>query len=291
MKNVETKIVNIILTFILIYVRIIKLLVNILIFTGKNREGIEMNKVFFLIVCVFLILVGLIISDDYQNIMNGNQGEIEEVIKEPEKIEKEEPFFSKTEYKPANHELQYYLPSQVAIYDNEIKMIADIVDDHYVSGKVESQLAFRYGTFTFKINSINGNGLFPAIWLLPSNNESYPEVDIYELIGNNPNEFYGVLHYVEEKEKKRDFFTYDFSSNIPKEYVIKFEWSADYMIWYLNNEIIYVIESNVPNVPMYLIFNLAIGGTWPGNPDSKTVFPTTFNVEILEFNPLETYTR
>lgn len=73
--------------------------------------------------------------------------------------------------------------------------------------------------------------------------------------------------------------------------MIKFEWSADYMIWYLNNEIIYVIESNVPNVPMYLIFNLAIGGTWPGNPDSKTVFPTTFNVEILEFNPLETYTR
>ena len=42
---------------------------------------------------------------------------------------------------------------------------------------------------------------------------------------------------------------------------------------------------------MDFIFNLAVGGNWPGSPDADTEFPTMFEVEILEFMPQEIYSR
>ena len=32
---------------------------------------------------------------------------------------------------------------------------------------------------------------------------------------------------------------------------------------------------------MFIILNLAVGGTWPGNPDSTTVFPSTMLVDYV----------
>jgi hypothetical protein len=31
--------------------------------------------------------------------------------------------------------------------------------------------------------------------------------------------------------------------------------------------------------PHFLLLNLAVGGNWPGNPDSSTVFPQEFIVD------------
>lgn len=33
---------------------------------------------------------------------------------------------------------------------------------------------------------------------------------------------------------------------------------------------------------MYLIINLAIGGNWPGNPDSLTPFPSSFDIDYVK---------
>ena len=195
--------------------------------------------------------------------------------------------------KSPNNEIQQYISSQVQIDETHIRMTADKMGEVYLSGKAESVSAFRYGRFSFCINTIKGVGLFPAIWMLPSDtNSDYPEVDIYELIGNEPNIFYGVLHYMEESEKSRDFFSHTFPvDKIPETYRITFEWTQEEMIWYLENEVVYTIRENVPDEPMYFIFNLAVGGEWPGSPDADTEFPAMFEVEILEFMPQEIYSR
>ena len=192
-----------------------------------------------------------------------------------------------------NNELQKYISSQVQIDETHIRMTADKMGEVYLSGKAESVSAFRYGRFSFCINTMKGVGLFPAIWMLPSDTTSdFPEVDIYELIGNEPNIFYGVLHYMKEGEKSRDFFTYTFPADkIPETYCITFEWTLEEMVWYLEDEVVYTIRENVPDEPMYFIFNLAVGGEWPGSPDAYTKFPAMFEVEILEFMPQEIYSR
>jgi beta-glucanase (GH16 family) len=42
-----------------------------------------------------------------------------------------------------------------------------------------------------------------------------------------------------------------------------------------------VVTANVPDRAMYLIFNTAVGGDWPGPPNSKTVFPQAFLVDYV----------
>lgn len=185
-----------------------------------------------------------------------------------------------------NGELQIYSPSQTLIDGACITLTADQHGNHYVSGKVESKIAFRYGSFTFRVNTVTGKSFFPAIWLLPADGREYPEIDIYELIGSEPHLIYGVLHYRENDVKKREFFKHAFSKKeIPESYEICFEWLPGEMSWYLDGQRIYTVKKHVPDDFMYLIINLAVGGTWPGAPDESTSFPAAFRVEMLEFKP------
>lgn len=270
-----------------------------------------MNKIVLIFGVLFIVIAGCLIGTSLSHL------EDEDVIvmdENAETVEMEQP--SNTEFsevstdavetseddamfvavdalKSPNNEIQQYISSQVQIDETHIRMTADKMGEVYLSGKAESVSAFRYGRFSFCINTMKGVGLFPAIWMLPSDtNSDYPEVDIYELIGNEPNIFYGVLHYMEESEKSRDFFRHTFPvDKIPETYRITFEWTPEEMIWYLEDEVVYTIRENVPDEPMYFIFNLAVGGDWPGSPDAYTEFPAMFEVKILKFEPQEIYSR
>jgi beta-glucanase (GH16 family) len=62
------------------------------------------------------------------------------------------------------------------------------------------------------------------------------------------------------------------------------QWDSTGVFWFIDGEqkgaAIKPIE--IPNEPMYLIVNLAIGGGgWPGTPDSTTVFPATFDIDYV----------
>ncbi|MGN1041974.1 MAG: family 16 glycosylhydrolase [Christensenellales bacterium] len=190
-----------------------------------------------------------------------------------------------------NNELQKYLCEQTVIDGNHITITADLVEKEHISGKAESKMAFRYGTFAFRVNTIRKKGLFPAIWMLPSDEERYPEVDIYEMVGSEPYQFFSGMHYLYGETKKKDFFSYRVNSQKMNDtYVLKFEWTPEKMVWYVDDAEIGSISHNVPDVPMYLICNLAVGGSWAGTPPDR-VFPESFEVEIVEFEPVEIYAR
>lgn len=265
----------------------------------KNKmKGIRMNKIVLIFGVIFIVIAGLLIGTSLSPLENEDvvvMGENAETVEKepPSNTEDDAMFVAVDALRSPNNELQQYISSQVEIDETHIHMTADKMGEVYLSGKAESVSAFRYGRFSFRINTMKGVGLFPAIWMLPSDtNSDYLEVDIYELIGNKPNIFYGVLHYMEESEKSRDFFRHTFPvDKIPETYRITFEWTQEEMVWYLGDEIIYTIQDNVPDEPLYFIFNLAVGGNWPGSPDADTEFPAMFEVEILEFMPQEIYSR
>src|SRR5438477_331661 len=51
-----------------------------------------------------------------------------------------------------------------------------------------------------------------------------------------------------------------------------FEWDANEVHWYIDG-VLTQTQINRVNMPMYTLINLAVGGYWPGNPDSTTPFP------------------
>ena len=96
---------------------------------------------------------------------------VPEVQTEPTQTDPDILFVAQTMDVVFNNELQKYKPEQANVTSDHITLTADLVDGEYLSGKVESKMAFRYGTFAFRIKTIKKGGLFPAIWMLPASGD------------------------------------------------------------------------------------------------------------------------
>lgn len=199
---------------------------------------------------------------------------------------------------PPNQELQIYDPDQVEIDGSRLRFTARRKQDGtYRSGQAVSVLGFQYGSLTVRVHSVEEEGLFPAVWMLPLADSLLPEVDIFEQIGRESDAFYGVTHFLTwptpqaAPVQERDYFRWQFPGAAPESYTVRFDWTEDRMVWSLDGQVIAELTEYVPQEPMYLIMNLAVGGIWCGDPTPETRFPAEFTVEILDFQPETLYTR
>jgi len=186
-----------------------------------------------------------------------------------------------------NNELQYYQKENVLLLDDKIVITSkkeERDDRSYTSGLVESNYGYLYGYFEFTIRLSYGKGIFPAIWFMPLEDLSYPEIDVFEMVGSEPEIFYGVIHYLDSNNKKsRDYFTK--RVKVKDSYKIAIEWSKEELIWYIDDKIVHRTNKGVPDQYMYLIVNQAIGGNWPGEPNKDTKFPAEFVIENIMIKP------
>jgi len=184
-----------------------------------------------------------------------------------------------------NNELSVYEKEQVSFSGGDtVVLTAKRKGEGYASGMAESTQGFLYGEFSFTVTVPEGAGLFPAIWMLSTAGTALPEIDIYEHVGTEPDCYSGVLHYFSGIQKKA-YFIYNFENGMPRQYTVGLSWQKDLLIWTLDGEEVFRTESHVPDEPMYLIMNLAVGGNWPGDPDENTEFPACFTVKIERLEP------
>jgi len=185
-----------------------------------------------------------------------------------------------------NKELQAYVAENVLMSGKKIELTArkeNYADKVYTSGMVYSRRSYLYGTFEFVIHIPEGQGLFPAIWLMPVKGEEFPEIDLFEAIGSSPQEFYGVIHYLGKDGHDKAYFR----RNVKKKdtYTVGLEWTKDHLSWFIDGKRVYQTSKGVPHEYMYLIANLAIGGVWPGEPDDTTPLPATFTIDSYTIKP------
>lgn len=60
----------------------------------------------------------------------------------------------------------------------------------------------------------------------------------------------------------------------------KIEWSIDDVKFYTANKS-KVTGDNPFDKPFFFIFNVAVGGNWPGSPDTTTVLPQRMIVDYI----------
>ncbi len=188
-----------------------------------------------------------------------------------------------------NEELQYYSPANSSIKNGFLTLTAkdeEMGGRHYTSGMVETQNKFEllYGRVEARISLPVCQGTFPAFWMI-SGSGSY-ELDILEMVGNEPGTIYGVCHYLEQIGCK----AYGFTSVADPEafHVYAIEWDKDEVRWYVDDVEFFSTRSNVPDDPMYIILTLAVGGEWPGSPDSTSHFPVSMQVDYVRIYSRET---
>lgn len=184
--------------------------------------------------------------------------------------------------------MSFNIIASIIVFDGDTINITSrkesIYDKVYTSGMVESTNSYKYGFYEFVIEISEGKGLFPAIWLLPEAGDSLPELDIFEMVGNKPYRFYGVIHFEDNGMPDTSYF----SHNVPikYQYTVSLEWHANSLTWFIDNEEIFTTTQGVPQEFMYIIINQAVGGNWSGNPDDNTIFPSQFKIISSRVEPI-----
>jgi len=191
-----------------------------------------------------------------------------------------------------NSELQAYVDDAFQLQNGVLTITGDKRSAsyagqtfQYASGVLCSVHEQKYGYFEARLKVPAGQGLWPAFWLLgqvaaPGVNE----IDIHEILGHQPSTVYMTVHWGTDYDAghKSDGSSWagpDFSADF---HVFGLEWTPDAIIWTIDGvERKRHTGEGVPQVPMYVILNLAIGGMWPGAPDATTQFPALYQIDYV----------
>jgi beta-glucanase (GH16 family) len=168
---------------------------------------------------------------------------------------------------------------------------------NYTSSKIltRGKKFFKFGRIDIRAKLPKGKGIWPAFWLLPQNNVfgGWPrsgEIDLMEMIGHEPNRSYGTLHFGPGPGSTQLGRNYTLPSGIFNDefHVFSLEWKNNEIKWFIDGNLFstYTIAdfgtNNYPfNEDFFLIFNLAVGGNWPGSPDASTYFPQWLIVDYV----------
>jgi beta-glucanase (GH16 family) len=159
------------------------------------------------------------------------------------------------------------------------KALISRLDGHpYVSGVITTQPSFSqtYGYFEMRAKLPSGRGLWPAFWLLPADQSWPPEIDVMESVGDS-SRIYSTAHStlrpapdLEARVSPAAFHIYAVS------------WDRARLVWYVDGREIGQ-EPTPPDLhkPMYMLANLAVGGNWPGAPDTTTMFPAKLTIDYI----------
>jgi beta-glucanase (GH16 family) len=201
-----------------------------------------------------------------------------------------------------NNELEFYTASPRNIFISNGNLIIEARKEtvdrfNYTSGRMTTQEKkyFKFGRIDIRAKLPVGKGIWPALWMLGTNITSvgWPacgETDIMELIGTNPSLVYGTLHWSisgSHASKGANFplLTGDYSKQF---HVFSIIWKQDDITFYVDDQKyleVSAIDTGASYYPFnanqFFIFNLAVGGNWPGSPDNSTDFPERMFVDYV----------
>lgn len=211
-----------------------------------------------------------------------------------------------------NNELQYYTPYTYNSYvqNGVLNLVArdlPIGGYNYSSARLRTRGAFefRYGRVEGRIKVPRGQGLWAAFWMLPTNSPyggwaASGEIDIIETV-NQATSAHGTIHHggnwPNNVQNGGSLSGIDFSQDF---HVYAAEWTPDTIRWFVDGQQYYSVTSSTwystaaptnpraPfDTPFHLLLNLAVGGNWPGNPNSSTVFPAELQIDWVRVYRIE----
>jgi len=154
----------------------------------------------------------------------------------------------------------------------------------YTSGMINTWHSFsqEYGYFEIKADLPQGQGLWPAFWLMPEDGSWPPELDVFEVLGNDPSKLYTTVHTNASGSHTMATQGNTVADTSSGYHTYGVDWGADKITFYFDGKEVY--ETATPadmHKPMYMIANLAVGGSWPGSPDSTTPWPAEMKIDYI----------
>jgi beta-glucanase (GH16 family) len=167
------------------------------------------------------------------------------------------------------------------------------------SGKFSAQ----YGHVEARMKIPRGQGMWPAFWMLGTDIGSvgWPnsgEIDVMENVGFEPSTIHGTIHGPGYSGSAGIGAAYSLSNGqafADAFHTFAVDWAPNSVKWSVDGV---VYQTRTPadvggntwafNKPFFLILNLAVGGYWPGDPDSSTAFPAQLVVDSVSVTTSDT---
>ncbi|MCQ4079064.1 glycoside hydrolase family 16 protein [Streptomyces sp. RB6PN25] len=210
-----------------------------------------------------------------------------------------------------NHEREYYTSgTNNAALDGQGDLVITVRKENpanyqcwygscqYTSARLSTAQTFTqaYGHFEARMKIPRGQGMWPAFWMLGDDIGSvgWPncgEIDIMENIGKEPGTVHGTIHgpgYSGSNGLGAAYTLPNGQAFADGFHTFAVDWSPNSVSFSVDGN---VYETRTPadvgsnkwvfDHPFYIILNLAVGGYWPGDPDSSTQFPQQLVVDYV----------
>lgn len=194
-------------------------------------------------------------------------------------------------------EQQWYQPQNASVSNGVLHLVANKGNTNgypYSSAMIttgpqnkhageDNKFAFKYGYVEARVKVPQGQGLWPAFWLLPSDGSGPPEIDLMEVLGNDTKTSYATVHWSEDQASK-SMTTINTTNFADGFHTIGMRWDSDKLEWFYDGQRVkrFVGTDQIPHMQMFLLANLAVGGEWPGNANSTTKFPADYQIDWIK---------
>ncbi len=155
---------------------------------------------------------------------------------------------------------------------------------------------WTYGKISVRAKLPSGRGIWPAIWMLPTENQygGWPksgEIDIMEHVGYNPDTIFGTVH----TEKYNGMIGTQIGGQMVQKtaesqfHIYTIEWTEDKIEWFIDDKkyFEYINEENGYSAwpfdqDFHLLLNVAVGGHWGGAMGvDSSIFPQQMLVDYV----------
>lgn len=198
-----------------------------------------------------------------------------------------------------NSELQEYSDSPENVYIENGNLVIKAIEENpnqYTSTRIttKGKQEFKFGRIDIRAKLPEGQGIWPALWMLGANIDElgWPacgEIDIMEYLGHETNIVHGTAHWGAQGGGST-FLTGSKSGGPFNQqfHVYTLLWENNELNWYVDEDKFHTLTpGNLTNQawrfnePFFFVFNVAVGGLWPGNPDETTQFPQTMEIDYI----------
>ncbi len=162
-------------------------------------------------------------------------------------------------------------------------------DYKYTSGMLSSAGMFyqQYGYFEMRAILPAEDGMWSAFWLLPKDQSPTLELDVFENIGDNRT--YATEHHINAQGTKVVTNQGHVVDDITQFHTYGLLWTATELNWYVDGVVVYTQPTSPDlNKPMYIIANLALGGTFSGPPDPN-LQSATMQIDYIRAYDVDPY--
>lgn len=211
-----------------------------------------------------------------------------------------------------NNEPQYYVDREhngqrvAEIIDGNLvitahKLKTPLEGSPYISARMNTVKAWKYGKFEMRAKLPGGKGVWPAFWMLPKDFQSWPldgEIDIMEYVGYDPGVVHASVHTEAYNHKvgTQKTSTRKVADAETEFHIYAIEWTEDTITGYIDGSPYFTFTNDKKgdkktwpfDQEFYLKLNLAVGGDWGGAQGiDDTIFPAKYYVDYVRVYQLK----